>query len=385
MTTRTVQEPEERQQVRRRVLASFGAAEPAIQELLTYTESPFDPARLATNVLPLASEPHLLAWETYRREAETSGAFAALAPRFPQFQFPIQEGISKTEAYRQATLQGISPDPSPARGLQLDEPGQLRLLIHHSLAGPVPVLIAAHRPDFERLVRALSARNEPIPIPPSMGACIVKGYNNWDRVRRYRRDWEARHPDACDEQAWAAEFRQLVPRPELYQDRFIILSEGPYSGVPASALGLTEQAWLDASLTIRLQHECTHYLTLRLFGVMRNHPFDELIADYFGLIAAFDAFAASTFLRFMGLESFPIYRAGGRLENYRGRPPLSDAAFLVLQRVLVAAAVHVEQFDRRTYPAGAAGDGRADAFAALACSTLEEIATGMLTRDHESV
>jgi hypothetical protein len=33
------------------------------------------------------------------------------------------------------------------------------------------------------------------------------------------------------------------------------------------------------------------------------------------------------------LEAADRYRAGGRLENYRGTPPLSDAAFLVLQQI----------------------------------------------------
>ncbi len=67
---------------------------------------------------------------------------------------------------------------------------------------------------------------------------------------------------------------------------------------------------------------------------MRNNLLDELIADYMGITAAAGRYRSDWFLRFMGLESFPAYREGGRLQNYRGRPPLSEGAFAVL-RVLV--------------------------------------------------
>jgi hypothetical protein len=48
----------------------------------------------------------------------------------------------------------------------------------------------------------------------------------------------------------------------------------------------------------------------------------------------------------MGLEGFPSYRAGGRLESYRGDPPLSDAAFAVLQSAVKRAADNLEVIDR---------------------------------------
>ena len=60
-----------------------------------------------------------------------------------------------------------------------------------------------------------------------MGACIVKGLNNWDRIAAHRAKWERDQPGGATESAWNDEFRRLVPRKELYQDRFIILSRGP--------------------------------------------------------------------------------------------------------------------------------------------------------------
>lgn len=72
---------------------------------------------------------------------------------------------------------------------------------------------------------------------------------------------------------------------------------------------------------------------------MRNNMRDELIADYQGIVAANGGrYRADWFLRFIGLEAFPEYRQGGRLQNYRGQPPLSDGAFKILQVLVKDAA-----------------------------------------------
>jgi len=97
--------------------------------------------------------------------------------------------------------------------------------------------------------------------------------------------------------------------------------------------------------SIRLEHECTHYFTRRLFGSMRNNLLDELIADYRGITYANGRYRADWCLWFLGLESFPEYRAGGRLENYRGDPALSAAAMQVLASLVVSAARNLEQYD----------------------------------------
>jgi hypothetical protein len=110
-------------------------------------------------------------------------------------------------------------------------------------------------------------------------------------------------------------------------------------------MGLSEPEWQRLSLVIRLEHECTHYFTRRLFNSMRNNLLDELIADYKGIVAATGHYRADWFLRFLGLESFPHYREGGRLQNYRGQPPLSDGAFKILQVLVKAAAENLERFE----------------------------------------
>jgi hypothetical protein len=312
------------------LLASYGATAAEVEELLAYNDNVFDRSFARAPTLPLPAEPHVAAWERYVRDAAEAGAFAVLRRRLVQLRFPIREGISKTDAYRAATLKGSpTEEMTEASGLDLARPEELRLKLHPSPAGPIPVLTPGDRADFVSLVRALTMRNEPAPVPESMGACMVTGLNNWDRIREYRRRWEAEGGDRS-EAAWRDEFRRLVPQRGLYQDRFLILSTGPYSNVAAREVGLSDSRWRETSTAIRLEHECTHYFTLRVFGSMRNNLLDELIADYMGITAADGRYRSDWFLRFMGLESFPAYREGGRLQNYRGRPPLSRGAFVIL-------------------------------------------------------
>jgi hypothetical protein len=234
-------------------------------------------------------------------------------------------------------------------------------------------LIPAGRTDFVALVRALTTRNEPGPVPGSMGACMVSGLNNWARIREHRRRWGAESGDRS-ETGWQEEFRRLVPRKELYQDRLLIVSDGPYSNVSACEMGLPEQEWRRTSTTIRLEHECTHYFTLRVFGSMRNNILDELIADYAGITAA-GRYRADWFLRFMGLEAFPAYREGGRLQNYRGEPPLSGGAFRVLQGLVKDAAENLGRLDSDpAYLPGRETEDLAGTLLALTGFRLEELA-----------
>jgi hypothetical protein len=269
-----------------------------------------------------------------------------LRRRLVQLHFPIAPGVSASEAYRAATRRGVLPDGGPADGVRFSRPDLLRLFLHPTPAGRVPVVVAGARDDVVALVRALTRRNEPEPVPAAVGACMVAGYTNWDRVAAHRREWTAANPHD-DGTGWDAEYRRVAADPARHQDRFILLSAGPYSAVPASALGLGDDAWLGLSLTIRLEHECAHYFTKRALGAMRSALLDELIADYAGIVAGVGEFRAPWLLRFMGLAAFPESRPGGRLESYRGTPPLGDGAFRVLQCALVAAAANLERFDRR--------------------------------------
>lgn len=358
-------------------LASLGASPVVAEELVPYLDRRFQIESVdAEPALPLAAERHVERWSEYAAEAASCGAFAALRKRLVQLQFPVCEGISQTESYRVATRRGIATDGMPeASGLTLSCPDRLRLVIHESLAGPIPVLIACGRADFVTLLQALAHRNEPVLIPDSLGAMMIAGYNNWDRVRQLRLCWEAEHGHDVLGDGWAREFQEhVVPHRELYQDRFILVSDGPYSGVPAAELGLAIDEWQQLSVAIRLEHECTHYFTRRVFGSMQNHVLDELIADYRGIVAATGCFRADWFLRFMGLENYPEYRPSGRLGYYRGEPPLSDAAFRVLQTLVKRAAENVEQFNQQYANRLGSRDSRLRSLMALSRMTLDELA-----------
>lgn len=362
------------QEFRRSVLVSYGASASEAEELLAYNQNVFSHGCLKHPVkFPLAPEAHITVWEEYA-VAAIIGTFEALKQRLVQFRFPILEGISQTEAYRRATRKGVPVDNIPeATGLVLTQPEKLQLMLHQSLAGTIPVLLAGNREDFVSLVQALTMQNEPKLVPASMGACMVAGFNNWDRIRRYRQQWEARNSDNCSD-SWAAEFaNNVIPQKNLYQDRFIILSDGPYSNVSAKDMGLETTQWQRLSLTIRLEHECTHYFTRRLFGSMRNNLLDELIADYRGIVAATGYYRADWFLRFLGLES-PNYREGGRLQNYLGQPPLCERAFKILQTLVKAVAENLQRFDTN-YASERDTNTQPLMLIALTCLTLEELAS----------
>ncbi len=360
------------------VLRAFRAAPAECLELLSYNENHFDPTGLErAGPLPLADEPFVATWERYAREAESDGVWPVLRRALAQLRFPVRAGMSREPAYESAT-RSPAPVSDPAAPLSLQRPGDLRIEIHATPAGRLPVLIAACREDFESLVQALTKRNEPAPVPAAVGACMVAGYTNVDRLRRLRDRWWAAHPIPT-QAGWRGKLQELLPQKDLYRDRFVIASTAPYSAVPADCLGLDIGSWKRLSLTIRIEHESMHYFTRRVFGSMKNRLLDELIADYAGIVRATGRFRADWALRFLGLESYPDYRSGGRLEHYRGEPPLSDGAFRVLQRLVTRAIENLEAWsatgDDATRP-----DGHIRTVVAMTRLTVEDLAAADAAR-----
>ncbi|RLE29746.1 MAG: hypothetical protein DRJ61_13960 [Acidobacteria bacterium] len=329
---------------RRAVLLNLGAEPSTANEVMEImTGERWWPGKVVDDRnFPLEDELHLDAWRTYHLEALTAGAWPVLKTKLVQLTFPIKPGISKEATYREATLKGIPPSEEGV-GLRMDDPDGLSLVLHSTLAGTVPILAVNARSDFETLVRALTARNEEITVPQAMGACLVNGLNNWDRIRTLRSHWEAGDPANKTEEAWTQEFRRIIPHPELYKDRFVILSQGPYSNVLAHDIGLEKEHWNRLSFDIRMEHECTHALSLRVFGALRHDLLEELIADWIALIKVFGKYRADLALKFLGLEDFPRFRIGGRLEIYRGDPPLSDDAFVLMQSLAKRSIAHLNE------------------------------------------
>ncbi|MEX0274167.1 MAG: hypothetical protein AB3N16_07315 [Flavobacteriaceae bacterium] len=284
------------------------------------------------------------AWERYVKMAQRDGVFETLRSIFPQLHFPIEKNISQTPPYRAVTLKGLKvPGPYEKGILEPTDRNSMELLIHDSIAGQIPVLKVGNETDFKTFIRCFSYRNEPVLIPNSMGAALIKGINNWDRIKRYRETWMVQNKGGD----WKGEFlKNVLPNRHLYQDQLIILSQKPYSGVPAKHLGLGEKEWLEKSTTIRLQHEVAHLFTLRHYGHMKINVHDELIADYLGITSVLGKFDPKWFLFFMGLENHPHYRNGGRLENYLGKlDPLPKKDFLKIMSVIVKASENVENWD----------------------------------------
>ncbi len=367
---------------RRRLLVELGAATESLPELLDYTRTPYRQGlgELSSD-LPLAEEPHLEAWRDYAAEAASVGAAAVLRSKLVQLELPIREGISREPAYRAATLRGQRPVSSegvrPPEGrptVHFEDPAGIEIAIHPTLAGAVPVVVARRRADFETLYRALARRNEPVAVPAAMGACLVKGLVNWDRVARHRAAWAG--SASPSEALWQEELRRLARRKELYQDRVLLLSTGPYAALAASELGRGEAEWLADSLCIRRDHECFHYLTLRLFGLIRSNLLDELLADAAGLLAAYGRYRGTLALRFLGLERSGELRPGARLDVYRGDPPLSDKSLAVLPRLATAVISNLERIlaARRVEGGLARPSERAAMLLALAGMGLEELA-----------
>ncbi|UZO82168.1 hypothetical protein NBT05_06760 [Aquimarina sp. ERC-38] len=282
-------------------------------------------------------------WESYVEESKVNGVFSTLQKYLISFQFPVASGISKTENYRKATLAGKSTTVFPeASGLVLQEPEHIRLEIHNGVAGKVPVLIVPNTEDFKQVVRALAHKNEPVALPDSMGAVFIKGLNNWDRIHQLKHEFLTKN-NALD---WSTAFKNtIIPQKELYQDQLIVLSKKPYSNVPSEDMELSEQEWLDSSLKIRLYHECAHQFTVVNYNHIAKNLHDELIADYAGITGVLKNFNATWFLKFMGLENYPVYREGGRFENYMDDE--DNATFKIVQIILKKTAGNLEVFDKK--------------------------------------
>jgi hypothetical protein len=249
----------------------------------------------------------------------------------------------------------------------------MTLALVPSAAGRVPVLTLEDRDDFETFVRAFTERNEPAPVPASMGACLVSGLINWDRIAQYREAW-ARDVDDASDEAWAGEFQRLVPRKALYLDRMILLSTGPYSAVPAGEAGGDQVDWPRRSVSIRREHELFHYFTYRRWGRIRTHVLDELLADFAGLVRTDGRYDARLALRFLGLDRWPEWRAGGRVENYvRGKLP--DEVLPAIGALAVRAAGQLEAISRAHAGVLPALDGVVGLLTALCGMSLDDLAS----------
>ena len=164
----------------------------------------------------------------------------------------------------------------------------LEISFAHTMGGKLPTICTGNHEDFRAMDAILNGRGQSRELPLTVNAFTI----------------EARAEP-------------------IHRHRLLLLNRAPYSNIPAEALGLSPEDWLERSHRLRLRHECAHYETLRLLGGMRNHALDEILADAMGQIAAFGDFDADRQRLFFGLEKVKD-TCTGRLSFYCQRVRLEE-------------------------------------------------------------
>lgn len=281
-------------------------------------------------------------WEKYVDESTGDIPFRILRELYPQLNFSIEEGIEKSQSYRDAVRKGsfILSD----KALRLHRESEITLKLHQNIAYKILVLTVPDENDFETLIQCLIYKNNPVKVPISMGASLINGINNWKKINNLKQKWSESNSSV----SWNEEFsKNIIPNTYLYKDRIILLSMKPYSNVSAEKLQMNAEEWKKISLKIRLEHECVHLYTLQKFGSASNNLHDELVADYIGIVAAAGTYRKEWMLTFMGLEGYPKYRPGARLENYLAGMNLSEPEFAQITKIIKSAIENITAFSNR--------------------------------------
>ena len=213
------------------------------------------------------------------------------------------------DAYRGAVMRGEQPETESLahyRGSDSD-----RDETAETPAGNVRVVTLGDRHDFELVIRGFTAvKNGPLaPVPENQGAATLTVFN-WPRIKS--------HLEAFPEEERSEEFRRFTSVKENYLDMLVVLSRGPYSNIPAGAMGCGEEEWLGISDTIRRYHELTHVICRRVYPDDIDAVRDELIADAVGLYAAYGSLDPEKEMLFLGIRNGRY--EGGRLKNYTDSP-----------------------------------------------------------------
>lgn len=195
--------------------------------------------------------------------------------------------------------------PHGEEDIKLRVPSGVSIEIYNSIAGNIPVIYAKDEQDFYELVRKLIHKGRTVPNIEKTGASFAFGKVN----------------------------------------RFIILSNKPYSNIPAQRLGLEDEQWRKYSVIIRREHECTHYFTKRFLGSSQNNLHDELVADFTGIMCAIGEFKAEWFLVGMGIDKYPAEQEVGRFPVYT--TSLSAGAADTMKKVIIKVANNVEKWSKQ--------------------------------------
>ena len=232
-------------------------------------------------------------------------ALEALAQRFPQLYVAPAEGAQ--DIHRRAAAFGIEPDGATLDHFITTPEDELREV--DTPAGPVEVLFLKERADFETFLQIVGHKSSPNPIARTVGAITYRGLVDWGKVAAAKATYRATGGDD-----WPAEFARLAKQPGAFRSELIVISEGPYSNVPANQTPYDEERWLCISREIRLHHECAHVVCRRTMPDDVLPVWDEVTADVVGLLCAIGRYDAALAARFLGVA--PDGYAGGRLAEY---------------------------------------------------------------------
>src|SRR5262249_46898343 len=117
------------------------------EELVAYAASPLH-VDAPSPEYPLPEPACVAVWERYAAEARGRGGAEVLRRVFVQLRFPVAAGTSQAAEYQAATRRGVLPPPERA-GVAFACPEGLRIFLHPTPAGRVPVVQAQAREDFE--------------------------------------------------------------------------------------------------------------------------------------------------------------------------------------------------------------------------------------------
>ena len=233
-----------------------------------------------------------------------------LAEKFHQLYLPPKEGTSQSPLYRSIVRKGMvyKGDLSHFIGSAEDA-----FFTEHTPVGAVCVVFLKHRKDFETFYQIMAHRCEPVPVPATTGAAFISGFSDWSRIRSHLAAYTA--AGGTDNQE---EFRRFTSDPANYRGNLLLLSEGPYSALPADRTPYSETEWQVVSRSIRKYHELTHFVCRSSFPGEKYPVWDELLADCMGLLFATGDYDLSLAGAFLGIRDGRY--VGGRLENYLACP-----------------------------------------------------------------
>jgi hypothetical protein len=158
--------------------------------------------------------------------------------------------------------------------------GSAEAWLESTPAGRIPVIYTTSRENFLRALQFLNPGASALNVPASVNAFTIN----------------SRSEDAPGH-------------------RIILLNEAGYSGISGKETGMTEEEWIEKSMTLRLRHEACHYFSLRVLGGMKNHALDEVAADCAGQLAALGTLSAAHQTRFFGISEGSVI-PGGRFSFY---------------------------------------------------------------------